>query len=529
MPCIVLFHIILRNLCDFNLLPQAQGCKNHTIPLKRTSVGDISTEGQSSDGQGSTNRASSQPITSSSQKSNFVASFTSISSSVEELEVFPASVEIQTTQGPSRVSDFGDQTPGPSGATGFQSDISSAQKADQGSTREQTVENIGAMGDQGNRGTRDTTTEKKVPVKSDDVPKFNQEKRDREHASLMENLKNKETKKILIIGEQGVGKSSFVNSAAMSITGQYASLATAGLKGDNVSNVTIDLTRYAPEFYCPESPKSMNADARKNLPVFIDVMGFDDNLSNRLVEANMDPKSEGTDPAMSKFGDHVKSVNSILMEYILRGRIPNDCNLLDFGKMVIHGQLEELEKLDDFQEKEEQKVDAVVMIIPRGCKNLPKKLLNTIKQEAQRRDINVPVFGVMTKMDKVELDGDKKWRDLAREFQAELGIDGNFFVPLINYVYDDLLEDEPETNPNTDVPLLKMLNQILEEKKEKELKEKLEKERKFGWCFYLLIGVIVLLVLAVLGFMVYTKLRSSSLNETFSSPKQDSIPPKKEL
>ncbi|KAK3101265.1 hypothetical protein FSP39_002242 [Pinctada imbricata] len=149
----------------------------------------------------------------------------------------------------------------------------------------------------------------------------------------------------------------------------------------------------------------------------------------------------------------------------------------------------------------------------------------------------VPVFGVMTKMDKRELDGDKKWRDLAREFQAELGIDGNFFVPLINYVYDDLLEDEPETNPNTDVPLLKMLNQIYQtkakkiniEKKEKELKEKFEKERKFGWCFYLLIGVIVLLVLAVLGFMVYTKLRSSSLNESFSTPKQDTISPKKEL
>ena len=62
----------------------------------------------------------------------------------------------------------------------------------------------------------------------------------------------------------------------------------------------------------------------------------------------------------------------------------------------------------------------------------------------------------MTKMDIEEGD----WKKLEMEFKRELGIDGNYFIPVVNYLHEDLMTDEPEPNPNIDVPLLKMLNKV---------------------------------------------------------------------
>ena len=70
--------------------------------------------------------------------------------------------------------------------------------------------------------------------------------------------------------------------------------------------------------------------------------------------------------------------------------------------------------------------------------------------------VDIPLFGVMTKMDVEEGD----WKKLEMEFKRELGIDGNYFIPVVNYLHEDLMTDEPEPNPNIDVPLLKMLNKV---------------------------------------------------------------------
>ena len=131
------------------------------------------------------------------------------------------------------------------------------------------------------------------------------------------------------------------------------------------------------------------------MPSFIDVMGFDDNLSNEIIKAAVKKESKDkSEPETEKltmmFGKHEESVNSKVMEYILRGRIPDKCSLLDFGRRIIQGQLEQMdtELKGEMAVKEEMKVDAVVMIIPRGCKTLPKKLIKSVRQETKRKDLS---------------------------------------------------------------------------------------------------------------------------------------------
>ena len=61
----------------------------------------------------------------------------------------------------------------------------------------------------------------------------------------------------------------------------------------------------------------------------------------------------------------------------------------------------------------------------------------------------------MTKMD---LEGD--WKELEKKFEEELGIDGDCFIPVVNYLHTNLMLDKPQPDPNIDVPLLKMLNKV---------------------------------------------------------------------
>ena len=63
----------------------------------------------------------------------------------------------------------------------------------------------------------------------------------------------------------------------------------------------------------------------------------------------------------------------------------------------------------------------------------------------------------MTKMDMDEGD----WKKLKEDFQCELGIDGNCFIPLVNYKQEELSLEEPEMNPDIDVLLLKMMNKVI--------------------------------------------------------------------
>ena len=153
------------------------------------------------------------------------------------------------------------------------------------------------------------------------------------------------------------------------------------------------LYRYTPDKYTDDD-KDKDSDTAQKLPSFIDVMGFDDNLSNKILEAvtkesKEEEESESDKLSTTVFGQLEESVNSILMEYILRGRIPDTCNLLNFGKMIMQGRSEELDSLDYLKVKDHMKVDAVVMIISRSSKTLPKKLIKSVRQETKKKDIGM--------------------------------------------------------------------------------------------------------------------------------------------
>ena len=75
------------------------------------------------------------------------------------------------------------------------------------------------------------------------LPEFTKERKDEIWKEFRKIIKRAEKpKNILVIGEQGVGKSSFINSNMTCITGKYKDKAEAGMQGDT-SNVTVRLKR----------------------------------------------------------------------------------------------------------------------------------------------------------------------------------------------------------------------------------------------------------------------------------------------
>ena len=80
---------------------------------------------------------------------------------------------------------------------------------------------------------------------------FNKEKKGEELDEFRDKMKRAgKPKNILVIGEQGVGKSSFINSCITSIMGKYTNKAQSGKKGNDTPHVTIKLKRYVPVPLC---------------------------------------------------------------------------------------------------------------------------------------------------------------------------------------------------------------------------------------------------------------------------------------
>ena len=104
-----------------------------------------------------------------------------------------------------------------------------------------------------------------------------------------------------------------------------------------------------------------NQDDELNLPTFIDIIGFDPQLS--------DPSKEDT-------------VNSKLMNLIINGCLPENCDLLDLSKKLKDGQ-ELVEKEDP--ENKSLAVDAIIVVISAQCSNLSQNVFSEIYKEANTK------------------------------------------------------------------------------------------------------------------------------------------------
>lgn len=104
---------------------------------------------------------------------------------------------------------------------------------------------------------------------------------------------------------------------------------------------------------------SNEEDKRLNLPNFIDIIGLDDQLSN--------PEKVGT-------------VNSRMINLIINGTLPENCDLLDLGK-----KLKEEMKIESSPEVESLSVDIIVVVISLKNDIIPHAVLKEIFKEANFR------------------------------------------------------------------------------------------------------------------------------------------------
>lgn len=104
---------------------------------------------------------------------------------------------------------------------------------------------------------------------------------------------------------------------------------------------------------------SNEEDKTLNLPNFIDTIGLDVQLSS--------PEKDG-------------SVNSLMINLIINGKLPENCDLLDLGK-----KLKKEMKMKNIQEMETLSIDMIVVVISLKDDNIPHALLEEIYIEANIR------------------------------------------------------------------------------------------------------------------------------------------------
>lgn len=103
--------------------------------------------------------------------------------------------------------------------------------------------------------------------------------------------------------------------------------------------------------------KPVNKDDKTlNLPAFIDIIGLDAQLSS--------PQDE-------------ESINRTIMNLVINGKLPENCDLLDLGKNLMEG--------NQIKERQEEKtliVDIIVVVLSTDHPNIPQTLIDEIYDEA---------------------------------------------------------------------------------------------------------------------------------------------------
>lgn len=240
--------------------------------------------------------------------------------------------------------------------------------------------------------------------------------------SLKENLKALyKPRNILILGSYGAGKSSFINTVITALTGEYRLYADIGCGS---RHNTTRLHRIPREDYW--NPNSED-DQSLNLPTFIDIMGLDPQLSD---------------------ADNGDSLNSKLMNLIINGHLQENCDLLDLGK-----QLKERVEIQKEPGNSDLSVDIIVLVISADNSSSQISLAEDIYAEANTKTKQIPVFAVITKVDKCEL-SKARIKDIEDVICSILCISSNHVLLCNNYQFNHIPDIQE------DIAILEFLNKL---------------------------------------------------------------------
>lgn len=216
---------------------------------------------------------------------------------------------------------------------------------------------------------------------------------------LTENTKQmRKSKTLLIVGEYGVGKSSFVNTALTAIKGTYHEHCEVAQASSSKTNY-LHVNR--PEDYFDISTRE---DDKLWYPTFVDMVGMD--------KANL-----------YQF--------DVILEYILDGKLKPFTDLTDFCTNIIEGR-----KMVHMETREGPIVDVIVFLFAPKSGQYPTNLMEKVKSVLKRSAKEIPIFVVMTKIDESDLKK-KAIKDLKRKICSTFVISMDRILECANYKRSD--------------------------------------------------------------------------------------------
>lgn len=241
--------------------------------------------------------------------------------------------------------------------------------------------------------------------------------------------RQKKSQTIVVIGQHGCGKSSFINTVMAVFSGEYSERALVGNFKEEGEHVTRRLTRYPKEKYVTE-----DNNLKYHYPTLVDMTGFQ-NAGNEVVKKTMDLIFNGC----LKDGTKLSKENQ------------NQRNILD-----------ELQQLT-YNDENALKVDKIIFVASAKSRECPTELIKAVISQAMDGRRDIPVFGVLTHADQIEED-DTDFPEFEKKFKTSLGLTAMRYLLCSSYC--DEISRENGRNPNVEVPVMRFLRQVIDPARE---------------------------------------------------------------
>lgn len=228
-------------------------------------------------------------------------------------------------------------------------------------------------------------------------------------------------KNLLLMGSLGTGKSSFINTVITALTGKYKYYADVG-RGSKHNTTRLHIIS-CKDYWNPEN-KEIEA---QNLPTFIDIIG--------MVTQQLTSKEEET-------------ISRVLLRLIIDGQIPENCDLFDLSKKLKNG-----EKIKKRPNGNMATVDIIIVVISAENCIIPTSLLDEIYEEANIKTKQIPVFLVLTNVDKCNL-SEKGLEEKKNDICMAMSIEPYKVLMCSNYQPDD------KPNIEKDIKILEFLAKL---------------------------------------------------------------------